>query len=547
MPPSEVGGAPSTGLRLVDRAKSAGVIQVNTFGGPQKKYIVESTGSGVALLDYDRDGDLDIFLANGNTLERAERGEGGAPSRLYRNDGDWHFTDVSESAGLLLHIWGTGAVAGDLDGDGDPDLLLSAIGELKLMLNQGDGTFQDATAQLGIGGAGQWQSAALFDYDGDGRLDIYAANYLTFDKAQVDAMKGLCNWKGIPVFCGPRGLPGARHLLLRNSATRFEDATQRAGLDRSDGKGLGVVAADFDGDGWVDLYVANDSTVSFFYRNRGDGTFEDLSILSGAGYNNAGGEQSGMGTDAGDIDGDLDLDLVKTNFQDDANNLYRNDGQLSFTDIASSWGLAEPSYRSLGWAAKLADFDLDGDLDLFVANGHVYPGVDGMGIGESFAQRSQLFLNQGNRLVEASEALESPELLQSSRGAAVGDLDGDGDLDLVVVNMDAAPNVYETRSPPSQHRLVVQLVGVRSNRDAVGAQAILTAGGRKQLRTIVGGGSYLSSSDQRLFFGLGPERRIERLEIRWPSGLRELLEDLPADRRLLVREGEGIVESAALR
>ena len=535
------------GLRLIDRAAAAGVTQVNTFGGPQKSYIVESTGNGVALLDFDGDGDLDLFLANGNTLEGAERGAPGAPSRLYRNDGRWRFTDVSEAAGVLLRHWGTGAAAGDLDGDGDPDLLLSAIGRLRLLRNRGDGSFEPVEEVGPLGGDGLWQSAALFDYDRDGRLDIYAANYLTFDKAEVDAMRGLCNWKGIPVFCGPRGVPGARHLLLRNAERGFEDVTARAGLDRADGKGLGVVAADFDADGWMDLYVANDSTLSFLYRNRGDGRFEDVSILSGAGYNSAGGAQSGMGADAGDVDGDLDLDLVKTNFQDDANNLYRNDGELAFTDVASAWGLAEPSYGVLGWAAKLADFDLDGRLDLFVANGHVYPGVDRLDSGERYAQRCQLFLNQGERFVEASAGFDSALPPRSSRGAAAGDLDGDGDLDLVVVNMDAAPFVFETQAPDAHHRLVVELEGVRSNRDAVGARVVVTAGGRRQLREKSGGGSYLSSGDPRLFFGLGTATTVDRLEITWPTGQREVIEKLPADRRIRIREGEGVVASTELR
>jgi hypothetical protein len=342
-------------------------------------------------------------------------------------------------------------------------------------------------------------------------------------------------------------LPGAKNVLYRNRGQlRFEDRTAAAGLGRDDGKGLGVVAVDLDLDGWLDLYVANDSTSSFLYRNRGDGTFEDLSVLSGAGYNQAGAEQSGMGTDAGDLDGDLDLDLVKTNFQDDANNLYRNDGGLAFTDVASTWGLAEPSWKVLGWAAKLADFDLDGDLDLFVANGHVYPGVDRAAIGERFVQTNQLFLNQGRRLVEAPDSGISPEPQRSSRGAALGDLDNDGDLDLVVTNMDAPPTVLECLPPPDRHRLVVRLVGRRSNRDAVGARVVLQAGGQRQLRTINGGGSYLSTSDLRLFFGLGSATEIALLEVRWPAGAVESFEHLPADQLLVLVEGQGIRERREL-
>jgi hypothetical protein len=532
-------------IRFEEASAGAGVGSYrNLFGVAEKPYIIESTGNGAAWLDYDNDGRLDLFVANGSTLDRQAKGTPGPGNSLYHNEGDGKFSDVTEKSGLKGGYWGSAVAAGDYDNDGLTDLFVTTVLESNhLYRNNGNGTFTDATSKAGVGGGTRSSaSAAWLDHDRDGDLDLFVTNYVTFDPAYIDKVSPYCLWKGLRVYCGPVGVPADGDTFYRNNGDgTFSDATSEAGLDKQKLKSLGVVAADFDGDGLPDLYVAADSTINALFRNKGDGTFEDVSLLSGAGYSQDGRAQSGMGVDVGDYDGDGRPDLFVTNFQDDYNTLYRNEGGFLLTDVTNQANLAQASFTRLGWGTAFRDFDNDGLLDLFVANGHVYPQVDAAAIPESYAQQNQLFRNTGRgRFADVTAgAGGAMQVIKGSRGAAFADYDNDGRMDLVIVNIDDSLSLLRNATTNDHHWLTVQLVGVRSNRAGLGASLKLKVGNRTLIREIRTSGSYASSNDPRAHFGLGSAESVESLVIEWPSGKRQKLETVPVDRILVVHEDSG--------
>ncbi len=542
--------APPAPIQFDDATAPARLEYRNVFGSPGKPYIVESTGNGAAFLDFDGDGWLDLFVANGSTLERQEKGERGPGNRLYRNDGKGGFLDVTAGSGLEGGYWGSGVAAGDYDNDGRVDLYVTAVLEGNhLYRNEGDGRFADVTAGAGVGGGKRDSvSAAFFDYDRDGRLDLLVANYVKFDRAYIDKVSPFCLWKGLRVFCGPTGVAGEPNVLYHNEGDgRFTDVTAKAGLVKPELKSLGLLTADLDDDGWPDVYVASDSTVQGVYRNRGDGTFEDVSLLSGAGYSQDGRAQAGMGIDAGDFDGDGRPDLFVTTFQDDYKTLYRNDGKLRFSDVTYAARIGQVSFNRLSWGTAFRDFDNDGAPDLFVASGHVYPQVDEARLAqETYAQGNQVLRNIGDGAFADVTASAGPGLrvIKSSRGAAFGDYDNDGRVDVVVVNMDDTLTLLHNTTKNAHHWLAVKTIGVKSNRDGIGARVRVRAGGRAQTREVTTSGSYASASDPRVHFGLGATASVESLEVKWPSGALQTFTDVPVDRVIVVHEEQGLRPTA---
>ncbi len=513
-------------------------------GTKDKRYIVETMGSGLALFDYDLDSDLDVYLVNGSTLERLASGEPGEPGRLFRNDGGFRFTDVTEPSGLGDRGFGQGVAVADADNDGDQDVYVTSFGGNVLYRNQGDGTFSAWIA--GVENEGWGTGAAFSDIDNDGHLDLYVCNYLEFDRELLDRAipRRFCEWKGLKVQCGPRGFGFDSGVLYRNRGDgTFEDWTKRAGVESRETYQLGVVFSDLDLDSDQDLYVATDTTSNLLFENRGDGTFEDRSLLSGAALSGNGTAQAGMGVDAGDVNGDGLFDLFVTNFSDDYNTLYLNQGGLAFVDSSDVANLVVPSLPYLGWSTRLADLDADSHLDIFVVNGHVYPQVDQADIGESFRQPMQVFLNRGDGTFEdASEklgaALSKP---RSSRGAALGDLDGDLRQDIVVNVMDDAPALIRNEIPFASRAVVLSLIGRAANRDGLGALVRARIGERKILHEVRGDRGYLSHSDPRVYLGLGAAHRVEEIRIQWPGGGEDVVGGLgPGSYSIL--EGKGIVK-----
>ncbi len=535
-------------IQFEEMAAEAGIDYQNLFGSREKPYIIETTGNGAAWFDYDNDGWLDLFVVNGTTLERQEKGEPGPGNRLYRNasdSGDSSFADVTPKSGLAGGYWGSGVTTGDYNNDGFVDLYITTVLEDNhLYRNNGDGTFTDVTAAAGVGGGRRvGASAAFFDYDRDGHLDLFVTNYVQFDRVYLDRVSPYCLWKGLRVMCGPNGIPGELNQLYHNNGDgTFTDVTEAAGVANAELKSLGVAPVDFDGDGWPDIYVASDSTINGVYRNRGDGTFEDLSLLSGAGFSQDGREQAGMGVDTGDYDADGRLDVFITNFQDDDNALYRNEGEFAFTDATYLARLGQVSFNRLGWGTGFQDFDNDGHLDLFVANGHVYPQVDAAELPETYAQQNQVFRNLGNgRFADVTRTAGGGlQVIKGSRGAAFGDFDNDGRVDVVVVNMGDTLTLLHNTTRNANHWLMVRLVGSQSNRDGIGARLRLTAGGRVQVREVKTAGSFASASDPRVHFGLGTTGTITRLEVNWPSGTQQTFTDVPVDGVVVVHEEQGL-------
>ncbi|MBI2501950.1 MAG: CRTAC1 family protein [Candidatus Latescibacteria bacterium] len=530
-------------VQFTDQTAAAGTTLYNTFGSAEKKYIVEAHGSGAGFFDCDGDGDLDLYVVNGATFETYKQ-KSGPSNALYRNEGRGKFAEVTVQAGLGDAGWGTGCAAGDIDNDGDRDLYVTNYGPNVLYRNEGQGQFADITARAGVAGDDFSTSTAFFDYDQDGDLDLYVANYVVFDRARVDAAKRSdCVFMGgVQVYCGPKGMPGAPDVLYRNEGDgHFTDVSKPSGIaGPSEYYGLGVVAEDFDQDGYMDIYVADDETPSLLFHNKGDGTFTDLAVMAGVAYNGEGDEQAGMGIDAGDFDNDGDMDIQKTNFFREGDTLYRNDGPNRFSDVTVQAGLAAPTLNFLGWGTKFADFDNDGDLDIFAANGHVYPQVDQVPTGSPYRQRNQLFLNQGKgRFAELLQAGPGMKIEKVSRGACFGDYDDDGDVDVFVNNLNDTPTLLRNEGGNRQHWLMVQVFGTRVNRDGVGTRIHLKAGGLSQWRTISSAGSYLAINDLRAHFGLGQRTQVELVEITWPDGTTEAAADLPADQLLVFRQGSG--------
>jgi len=519
-------------------------------GTPEKRTILEVPGSGVALLDYDNDGWLDVYLLNGSTFAALEGKEPAPKAVLLRNKRDGTFADVTDKAGVANERWGFGVAVADYDNDGWPDIYAANFGKNRLYHNNRDGTFTDVAERAGVT-LGGWSAGPTWgDYDRDGLVDLFVPGYAKFDPAhpplpgEGGIPAALCRFRGVPVMCGPRGLAGEGDHLFRNKGDgTFTDVTGKAGVSDPKGYfGFASVFADVDDDGWLDLAVANDSVPSALYRNRHDGTFEDVSYMSGFAVTEDGREQASMGIAVGDYNRDGRIDFYVTAFSDDYNALYRSEGEGNFTDVTNQASLVEPTIPFLGWGTVFLDFDNDGLLDLFVANGHVYPGVDQQDWGTTWKQRPQLFRNVNGERFEVVPPVTGTGLAAviAGRGAGFGDLFNVGRIDIVVNNVDSAPTLLRNVVKNNAHWIKLKLVGgPKSPRDATGAKVFLTCGKVRQRADIVSGGSYGSSNDPRVHFGLGSCRNIDTLEIHWPSGARKHITVPAVDRIYTVTEATG--------
>ncbi len=534
---------------FVDVAAKAGITVRDVNGGVEAKhYILESTGSGVAILDYDRDGWPDIFVVNGSRLPMEKAATTQPPTNhLFHNNRDGTFTDVTAKAGLLSTGWGQGACVGDYDNDGFDDIYVTGYGKNRLFHNQGDGTFKEVAEQAGVAGSGkEWGTGCAFvDYDRDGKLDLAVSNYVHFDLTATPApgQGSGCIWKGVPVMCGPRGLPSAPNILFHNvGGGKFEDVSQQSGFEKTAAHYcFSITTLDYNDDGWPDLYLACDSTPAILYRNNHNGTFTDVGADAGVAFNEDGREQAGMGSTAADYDGDGRLDLFKTNFSDDTSTLYRNNGDGTYTDMTFPAGLGINT-QALGWGAMFADVDNDGWPDLLVVNGHVYPEVDSAKLGATYREPRFLYYNEGNGKFKDLSKTSGPGLTvpQSGRGLAIGDLFNDGRLDAVVNNLSDLPMLLVNVAKNQNHWLGIHLVGTVSNRDGIGARVTVTGTKRRWVDEVRSGSSFDSSSDLRLHFGLGAETTIKQVLVRWPNGRSELFDPpVRVDHIVEMIEGKG--------
>ena len=537
---------------FVDVAGKAGITVRNVNGGAEtKKYIIEATGSGVAIIDYDRDGWPDIFLVNGNLLPanggKADVKAAPATSHLFHNNHDGTFTDVTAKAGLTGSGWGQGACVGDYDNDGYDDLFVTQYGKNRLYHNERNGTFKEVAETAGVAGNGQeWGTGCAFvDYDRDGKLDLMVANYVHFDlsKTPVPGEVAGCMWKGTPVMCGPRGLASAPNILYHNvGGGKFADVSVASGIRKTMGHYcFSVTTLDFDDDGWPDIYVACDSTPSILYHNNHDGSFSDVGAEAGAAYNEDGREQAGMGSTAADFMGDGRIDLFKTNFSDDTSTLYRNNGDGTFADVTYAAGLGINA-DALGWGTVFADLDNHGYPDLLVVNGHVYPEVDSAKLGATFRERRFFYRNLGNGKFKDLSATSGPGLQtpQSGRGLAVADLWNDGRLSAVVNNLSDLPMLLVNQAKNTNHWVGIRLVGTVTNASGIGARVTVIGTKRRWVDEVRSGSSYNSSNDLRLHFGLGEEKQVQAVEVRWVGGRLERFEGVSVDQMTTLTEGKGV-------
>jgi hypothetical protein len=550
-PPSIQTNLPPIKVDFRDIAEQAGLQAVNVSGSEShKKYILETTGNGVGIFDYNNDGLMDIFVVNATTLDDHPKG---ATSHLYRNLGGLRFQDVTADAHLTREGWGQGVCIGDYDNDGRRDLFVTYYGHSVLYHNEGNGGFKDVTAESGlVSPQVRWDTGcSFFDYDLDGKLDLVITDYVDFDRERVPqpGNNSYCRWKGLPVMCGPRGLPAARNLLFHNDGlNRFSDVSEASGIGKPTGcYGFTATASDFDGDGYPDLYVACDSTPSLLYHNRRNGTFEEIGVQSGVALNEDGQEQAGMGVAIADYDEDGQVDILKSNFSDDIPNLYHNNGDGTFDDQVYQSGLgAQTEY--LGWGIHFIDVDNDGLKDILIVNGHVYPDVDQTKLLARYRQPRLLYWNVGSGKFKDLSNTSGLGLTTpwASRGSALGDLDNDGSLEVVINNLGGRPSLlknYGTRG----NWLLVKCTGTHCNRDAIGARVFVYVDGRCISGEIQSGTSFLSQNDSRLHFGFAHARRYDRIEVLWPGGMRERFGGGDADRIIALKEGSGTIVTSRLR
>jgi len=527
-------------VRFTDITALAGITFKHAESA-EKRYLVESMSGGVALFDYDNDGYQDIYFVNCLTVGLARAG-GKTKSALYHNNGDGTFADVTDKSGLGDVGWGMGVAVGDYNNDGFDDVYVTCLGGNHLFKNNGNGTFSDVTKVAGVSD-GRWSTGAAFvDYDHDGYLDLFVANYVEYDLNHLPEFgkDKTCQYKGIAVQCGPRGLRGSGDSLFHNNGDgTFTDVSKKAGVSDPNGYfGMGVICSDFDDDGLIDIFVADDSTPNLLYHNNGDGTFKEIGFVSGTALSENGAEQGSMGVTVGDYDHDGRFDIFVTNFVDDYDTLYHNDGRNFFTDVSYKTNVAAVSMPLVRWGTKFFDYDNDGWVDLFIACGHVYPQLD------RYRQRKLLHHNNRDGTFTEVAAQSGAPLMQerAGRGVAFGDLDNDGDVDMVVNDLDGPPLVLRNDGGNANNSVLIKTVGVKSNRDGIGARVKIVSGDLTQIDEVRSGGSYISQNDLRLHFGLEKRRKIDLIEIRWPSGVVDKITNANVNKILIVKEGQGVIE-----
>ena len=536
----------------VDVAKEAGLTVPNVWGGVNhKNYIIEAKGSGIAFFDYDMDGWLDVFLTNGMRLEETYTPENGPTTHLFKNNRDGTFTDVTAKAGIARTGWTVGVCVGDYDNDGWDDLFCTTWGHNVLWHNNGDGTFTDVTKKAGLYDERvRWNSGCCWlDYDRDGHLDLFVGNYIDIDlkKIPVPGQTGYCQWKGIPVMCGPRGLPGGMNILYHNNGDgTFTDVSEKAGILKPGPRySITAVSYDFDNDGWPDIYVAVDSEPSILYHNNHDGTFTDIAVVAGCAYNEDGQEQAGMGVGVADYDADGWFDIFKTNFSDDTSDLYHNNGDGTFTDATFVSGVGVNT-QYVAWGTGFLDFDNDGWPDILQVNGHVYPEIEKYNLDATFKVPRIVYRNLGNGKFKDTSAEMGPGISErfSSRGCAFGDYDNDGDIDVLVLNMNDPPSLLRNDGGNRLNWIKIKLVGTQCNRTAIGARVRVVTGKHSQINEVHSGDSVMSQSDLRLHFGLGQAKTVDLIEVKWPTTQKvEKFTRVEANQILTIREGAGIIKA----